>query len=219
MTRRDADNSWRGLIRLSEGQVIAQAREWYDEIVAATEPGNWQRLAFNNMSQPVAGICWYEAMAYANWLASVTGQPYRLLTEPEWEWAARRGKRRFPWGGDWDAGKLNCREGEDRVMCTTPMGVYPHGATPNGIFDLAGNVWEWTATRGVAYPYKVEADLENPDAPGRRIERGGGYWVGRYAVWCVVRTGTTPGKGTPTRAFASPGRSLRLSFCPLPAVR
>ena len=121
-----------------------------------SEPRFWHDAAFNNPSQPVVGVCWYEAMAYATWLAAVTGQPYRLPTEPEWEWAARRGGRPFPWGNGWDADRLNSLEGEDRVMRTTPVGVYPHGATPDGIHDLAGNVWEWTATRYADYPYTLD---------------------------------------------------------------
>ncbi len=114
---------------------------------AQPEPRFWQDAAFNNPSQPVVGVCWYEAMAYAAWLAAVSGQPYRLPSEPEWEWAARRGGRPFPWGDGWDASRLNSLEGDDRVMRTTPVGAYPHATTPDGIYDLSGNVWEWTATR------------------------------------------------------------------------
>ena len=188
MTRREADNPWRILVTWDEEQVTAQVREWYPENVAVREPRFWRDTAFNNLSQPVVGICWYEAMAYANWLARVTGQPYRLLTEPEWEWAARRGKRRFSWSGDWDAARLNSLEGEDRVMRTTPVGAYPQGATPeDGIFDLSGNVWEWTATRYAAYPCKPDADLENPDATGLRIVRGGGWTANRKMVRCAYR--------------------------------
>ena len=200
MTRLDADNPWRILIRWSEEQVVAQVREWHPENAAMTEPRFWQDVAYKNLSQPVVGVCWYEATAYANWLASVTGQPYRLLTEPEWEWAARRGKRPlwewaarrgkrpFPWGNDWDTGKLNSLEGEDRVMRTTPVGAYPQGATPeDGIFDLSGNVWEWTATKYAAYPYKLDADLENPNATGLRIARGGGWSANRKMVRCASR--------------------------------
>jgi len=201
-TKQDADRQWRILVTWSEEQVRAQVREWYPENVAVQEPRFWQDSAYNSMSQPVVGVCWYEAMAYANWLASVTGAPYRLLSEPEWEWAARRGKRRFPWGGDWDTGKLNSLEGEERVMRTTPVGAYPQGVTPeDGIHDLSGNVWEWTATKYAEYPYKVEADLENPKATGRRIARGGGWAANRKMVRCAYRVWYFPWSRNIIRGF------------------
>ena len=62
---------------------------------------------FNDGNQPVVGVNWYEAMAYAAWLARVTGRPYRLPTEAEWEWAARRNDRRYAWPGDWDPDRCN----------------------------------------------------------------------------------------------------------------
>jgi formylglycine-generating enzyme required for sulfatase activity len=151
------------------------------------EPRFWQDAAFNNPSQPLVGVCWYEAMAYAAWLAAVAGQPYRLPSEPEWEWAARRGGRLYPWVGGWDAGRLNSLEGELRVMRTTPLGAYPQGATPDGLYDLAGNVWEWTATRYVEYPYNVEDGLEDGAATGLRVMRGGGWAANRKMVRCACR--------------------------------
>jgi formylglycine-generating enzyme required for sulfatase activity len=193
MTPYDARN-WRNYIQWSEADFTRAVRKTYpQQTEPVREPRLWQDPAFNNLSQPVVGLCWYEAMAYTNWLAIVTCQPYRLPTEPEWEWAARRGGRRFPWGNDWDTGKLNSLEGEDRVMRTTPVGAYPQGATPeDGIFDLSGNVWEWTATKYAAYPYKLEADLENPDATGSRIARGGGWAANRKMVRCAYRYGVNP---------------------------
>jgi formylglycine-generating enzyme required for sulfatase activity len=185
MTERDADNPWRILIRWTEEQVVAQMREWYPQGEAVREPRYWQDIAFNNRSQPVVGVCWYEAVAYANWLAEVTGAAYRLPSEPEWEWAARRDGRIFPWGREWDETRLNSLEG--RVMRTTPVGAYPQGATPDGIYDMAGNVWEWTATRYAAYPYQPDADLENLDATGLRIARGGGWSANRKMVRCAYR--------------------------------
>src|SRR5690606_26099455 len=69
ITKRDADNPWRILIRWNEEQVTAQVRKWYPANVAVHEPRYWPGTVFNNPSQPVVGICWYEAMAYAAWLA------------------------------------------------------------------------------------------------------------------------------------------------------
>lgn len=193
MTPHDAKN-WREYIQWSEAEFMNAVRELYPQQgEAVREPRFWQDAAFDNPSQPVVGVCWYEAMAYANWLAAATGRPYRLPTEPEWEWAARRGGRLFPWGSGWDAGRLNSLEGEDRVMRTTPVGAYPHGATPDGICDLAGNVWEWTATRSADYPYRVDANLEDSDAVGIRVVRGGGWTANRKMVRCASRFWDGPG--------------------------
>ncbi len=183
MTLRDAD-AWREFITVSEDEALAQFQEWYPKN-QLKEPRYWQDLDFNNPSQPVVGVCWYEAMAYARWLAAVSGQPFRLPAEPEWEWAARRGSRAFPWGRRWDLERLNSLEG--RVMRTTPVGAYPQDATPDGIHDLSGNVWEWTATRYADYPYRPDAHLEDPDATGVRVTRGGGWTAHRRMVRCSFR--------------------------------
>lgn len=190
ITRRDAA-AWREFIKVPEDDAIAQFREWYPaQGQRVTEPRFRQDPDFNNLSQPVVGVCWYEAAAYANWLADVTGLAFRLPSEPEWEWAARRSARHFPWGRRWNAERLNSLEG--RVMRTTPVGAYPHGATPDGLHDLAGNVWEWTATRYARYPYDPGSDLENPDATGVRMARGGGWAANRRMERCAYRDRNFP---------------------------
>ena len=102
------------------------------------EPYFWDDSRFNRDNQPVVGINWYEAVAYANWLSRVTGNAYRLPTEAEWEWAARRfdpdrqetsADRRYVWGKDWDPDR--CNSALSRVAQTTPVGIYPQGATPD----------------------------------------------------------------------------------------
>ncbi|MFZ4664516.1 MAG: SUMF1/EgtB/PvdO family nonheme iron enzyme [Caldilineaceae bacterium] len=191
MTERDADNLWRILITWSEEAVLAQVRKWYPVGQQYREPRYWQDDAFNNPSQPVVGVCWYEAMTYATWLASLTGHPYRLPSEAEWEWAARRGLRLYPWGNFWDATKGNSLE--EQVMRTTPVGAYPHGATPDGLFDLSGNVWEWTASRSGDYPYDPAAGREAAEATGLRINRGGSWGSSQQMVRCAYRFRHDPG--------------------------
>ena len=182
---------WHRLITWTEDEITVLFRSWYRTGQVRRQPEYWDDDAFNNLSQPVVGVTWYEAMAYATWLARLTGQGWRLPTEPEWEWAARRGARVYPWGNRWDADRLNSLEG--RVMRTTPVGAYPHGATPDGICDLAGNVWEWTATWQTEYPYRADGSLEDPDRPGMRIARGGGWTAVRKMVRGGFRVGGNPG--------------------------
>lgn len=108
---------------------------------------------------PVVLVSHADAVAYAQWLTRRTGTGWRLPTELEWEKAARGTEGRvFPWGDDFDATRLNSHDAGP--FDTTPVGAYPRGASPYGVFDAAGQVYEWTATL---------------TAPGRAIVKGGSW--------------------------------------------
>jgi formylglycine-generating enzyme required for sulfatase activity len=96
-------------------------------------------------NHPVVLVSHHDAQAYAQWLSNQTGARWRLPSEPEWEKAARgTDGRRFPWGNNWDPSKLNSH---DRgPFDTMPVGAFPQGASPYGVNDMAGQVFEWTAT-------------------------------------------------------------------------
>lgn len=96
-------------------------------------------------NHPVVLVSHHDARAYARWLSKVTGRRWRLPTELEWEKAARgTDGRRFPWGDTWDPKKANTH---DRgPYDTVPVGRYPAGASTYGALDMAGNVFEWTAS-------------------------------------------------------------------------
>jgi formylglycine-generating enzyme required for sulfatase activity len=100
-------------------------------------PDDWEeQLA--HPTRPVVGVSWFEASAYAKWAGS------RLPTEAEWERAARGMEgRRYPWEGDEEPNPRLANFAESRIGHVTPVGVYPCGATLDGILDMAGNVWEW----------------------------------------------------------------------------
>ena len=109
---------------------------------------------FNKDEQPVAGVSWYGARAYCLWLSMLSGEEYRLPTEQEWEWAAggwlmRKEPDRqkamvveYPWGDKPKPTPKHANYGENEGA-TTPVGRYPDGSTPEGLYDMAGNVWEW----------------------------------------------------------------------------
>lgn len=163
--------------------------------IARQTPAAWHNNSFNGANQPVVGVNWYEAMAYTTWLAAMTGQPYRLPTEAEWEWAARRQRpsgsgRRFPWGNQWDDGR--CNNSATRLNRTSTVGMFPQGATPDGIQDLAGNVYQWTATCFRPYPYDPADGREDPKAEGLRVSRGGVWSAGSTHNRCSCRSHPFP---------------------------
>ncbi len=137
-------------------------------------PRNWEEQK-QRPEHPVVYISWDDAQAYAQWLAQVTGQPYRLPSEAEWEKAARGTDGRiYPWGNEWDASRANTREKGSGT--TTPVGRYPQGASPYGVMEMAGNVWESTSTIYVGkYPYKNDRQHEDFNSTNTRVLRGGSW--------------------------------------------
>jgi formylglycine-generating enzyme required for sulfatase activity len=135
-------------------------------------------------TQPVSGICWYEARAYCRWLSAQTGGQFRLPSEAEWEAAARGGDdRAFPWGQDYHA--LHGNTLESHLRRAAPVGLMPEGRAPCGAEMLCGDVGEWTSslwgpeteTCAFAHPYRTEDGREQADAPPtiRRVQRGGSF--------------------------------------------
>ena len=156
-------------------------------------------------NRPVTGVCWFEAAAYCNWLTEqlraapqasnflpLSESIVRLPTEAEWEKAARGGDaRHYPWGDeDWDAQRANI--GESGIGHSTPVGMYPVGATPSALLDLAGNVWEWTSTLYRPYPYRPDDGREDLGAEGSRVVRGGSWGDNQRYVRCAFRVRNIP---------------------------
>jgi formylglycine-generating enzyme required for sulfatase activity len=138
-------------------------------------PETWtEQLQFP--SRPVVGVNWYEAMAYCAWAGCC------LPTEAEWERAARGTEgRKFPWGNKQpDPSRLNYARNVGRP---TPVGVYPLGETPDGIHDMAGNVWEWCLDPFGSYERHERRNPRGQATGGvPAVVRGGSWYVvARYA--------------------------------------
>ncbi len=153
-------------------------------------------------AHPVNCVDWSQADAYCKWAGK------SLPTEAQWEYAARGpGGKKYPWGDDKPGPKLlnacgtECRamgarlgkswavmyEGDDGAEATAPVGKYPDGASPFGVLDMAGNVWEWVADWYGPYmgSQAPVVDPKGPDKPvekDRRVARGGG-WSDNDASW------------------------------------
>jgi formylglycine-generating enzyme required for sulfatase activity len=128
-------------------------------------------------NRPVVNVTWYEAAAYCAWRAA--REPgVRLPTEAEWERATRgleRGQyRKYPWGSQ-EADPQRANYDAGHVGHPTPVGLYPRGATPEGVQDMAGNVWEWVGDWYGNYPKSATRNPRGPEGGGVRVLRGGGW--------------------------------------------
>jgi formylglycine-generating enzyme required for sulfatase activity len=126
------------------------------------KPAYWEDPAYNQSQQPVVGVRWEDAVAYARWVGK------RLPSEVEWEKAARGPDGRiYPWGDTWSSDRCNSTGKQDGFEGPAPVGQFPSGASPYGVMDMVGNVWEWVG------------DEPAPDAPADskdlRIGKGGSW--------------------------------------------
>lgn len=160
--------------------------EQYAAFLQATKhpaPPDWQggTYATGTAQWPIVQVSWEDAKAYAAWAGK------RLPTEAEWEFAARSlDGRLYPWGVQWDASLANT--GESNLNHPVAVGSYRQGANPLGIFDLAGNVWEWTDSDVVSYK-----DAKVTLAPGKVI-RGGAFYAPKERASTVYRGFAPPDK-------------------------
>jgi formylglycine-generating enzyme required for sulfatase activity len=122
---------------------------------------------------PIVNVTWDDASAYCKW-AGVA-----LPTEAQWEKAARgTDGRKFPWGDTFDASKLQCSKWSmSDAKGTAPVGSFPSGASPYGVLDMAGNVWQWCSDWYDEDYCKSDhgSDPAGPDSGSFRLVRGGSW--------------------------------------------
>lgn len=164
------DDFWMGKTEITFAQY-----DVFAEVTGRNKPDDQE---WGRGSRPVINISWYDAVAYAAWLKKETGKPYRLPTEAEWEYAARAGtSTQYSWGdvvGRNIANCIGCGSQWDGKQ-TAPVGSF----SPNnwGLYDMHGNVWEWTCS-GYDETYGgSEQRCVSSDAGDDRVLRGGS-WIG-----------------------------------------
>jgi formylglycine-generating enzyme required for sulfatase activity len=141
---------------------------------------------------PVLYVSSLDAMKFCQWLTTRDRKKYRLPTEAEWEYAARGTEgRKYPWGGLERRGDLanfadrntvfawSDRDVDDGFAETSPVGAYPQGASPFGILDMAGNVWEWCFDYYEQYKGVPRVNPRGAPSGSKRVYRGGS-WKSRF---------------------------------------
>jgi formylglycine-generating enzyme required for sulfatase activity len=168
--------------------TIGQYARWV--AAGGTTPLSWSTQAIQDPLLPVVDISMPMAMAFARWMSGVDGVAYRLPSEAEWECAARgTDGRQFPWGDVWHQSHAATRESG---LPLQPVGLYPTGASPWGVLDMAGGVWEWTHSLDTQYPYRADDGRNDLARPGRRVIRGGCFMNPIGYARCACRFRMVP---------------------------
>jgi formylglycine-generating enzyme len=166
---------WVDSFELAGHQVTNTEYQCFLAATNASAPPCWIDPNFNHPKMPVVAVSWHEAMAYCDWLGRVTGNPYRLPTEAEWECAARGGAKgtAYSWG---DSPPESLPDYANRWKSgPEPVGLYLPNAY--GLYNLGDNVHEWCADWYDAgyYQNSPERNPQGPTDGTRRASRGGSW--------------------------------------------
>lgn len=183
---------WIDSFLLAATQVTNAEYERFLNSTRLSPPPFWTDPNFNQPSQPVAGVSWFEADRYCSWLASQTGRPYRLPSEAEWERAARGGfeQKNFPWGDEPPQSlpdyATRWQNGPEPIAAYSPNGF--------GLYNMCDNVHEWCSDWYDANYYAISPD-KNPCGPeqgGRKASRGGSWRHHVKVACCAARSSIPP---------------------------
>lgn len=186
---------------------------------------------FGRKNHPVINISWNDIGEYCDWLSELTGLQFKLPTEAQWEKAARgTAGWKYPWGNakpdgkranyadrslyitygrnhpaETQKGNINWmdKNSDDGHPGTAPVGKYPDGASPYGVMDMAGNVWEFVMDwyDGDYYQLSPGKNPRGPVETGYKVIRGGGWDSHHWMLRSTTRAGGVPGKTSDVVGF------------------
>jgi formylglycine-generating enzyme required for sulfatase activity len=165
----------------------------YEMFTQATDysaPSHWveNKIPRGKENHPATNVSWDDARAFCEWSGT------RLLTEAEWEKAARGiDGRVYPWGNEPpDESRANYAQ-DVKTHSTTSVNQFLRGASPYGVLDLAGNVWEWVSSLYREYPYNARDGREDLDSRAQRVLRGGSFYSpNENFIRCAARSLSYP---------------------------
>jgi formylglycine-generating enzyme required for sulfatase activity len=182
-TGRSANEGPQHDVKIAKAFAVSKYELTFNDWDACVAVGGCPQVSDNGWghgTQPAINVIWSDAQQYVAWLSLMTGKTYRLLTEAEWEYAARADtKTAYYWGPDLGTGNANCNgcgsrwEGKQ----PSPAGSFP----PNGfgLYDMTGNVWQWV--QDCYMPNYIDAPSD------------GSAWIGADCRYRVVRGGSWVG--------------------------
>jgi formylglycine-generating enzyme required for sulfatase activity len=171
-------------VTVADYRRCVQAGKCSTDSLTGEDLCNWGKQGRDN--HPINCVNWNQAKAYCEWAGK------RLPTEAEWEKAARGADgRKYSWGNQWDGSKTNA---ENKVGKTAAVGSYSSGASPYGVHDMIGNVWEWVEDWYDKDYYRRALD-QNPTGPSEgklKIWRGGSWANHAWDSRASFRYGNDP---------------------------
>lgn len=167
--------------------------EQYDTFCDDTGRNKPDDAGYGRGNRPVVNVTWDDANAFCDWLSQKTGKNIHLPSEAQWEKAARgTDQRKYPWGNDDPSCDMtnynNC------IGRTMPVGSFASDASPYGVYDMAGNTYEWCSDWYDA-SYYANSPANNPTGPfssSRRVHRGGAWNSDPHHARSIDRDNTFP---------------------------
>jgi len=191
------DEYWMGETPVTNEQYLA-----FIEATNATPPVDWKngQPKSGKKLHPVVNVNFKDAQRFCEWLSKSSRKKVRLPSEAEWEKAARgTDGRKYPWGNmnpDNELARFNRMLGS-----TDSVFAHPDGASPYGVLDMAGNVWEWTADWYGSYPSRAVTNPPGPSSGDEKVIRGGSWSSDTYYLRSANRLGSDPNKSSDLKGF------------------